>query len=89
MVLFFNSICKATTIKGKIIDETQQGIPFATVILNDNKPDKKGIQTDFDGNYEFTKLYSGIYDIKVAYPGYETITKKISVLFYCHLNLIC
>jgi Ca-activated chloride channel family protein len=79
LVLFFNSICKATTIKGKIIDETQQGIPFATVILNDNKPDKKGIQTDFDGNYEFTKLYSGIYDIKVAYPGYETITKKISV----------
>jgi Ca-activated chloride channel family protein len=76
---FFHNICLASTIKGKVVDENKEGIPFATVILNDNKPDKKGIQTDFDGNYEFNKISLGVHELRVSYPGYEIFTKKIVV----------
>lgn len=67
-------------IKGLIIDnESQDPLPFATVVLwNGNNMTFK-TNTDFDGNYRM-QVTPGIYQLEISYIGYETPGKiEVSV----------
>lgn len=70
------------SIQGVVIDnETNEPLMFATVAIIQNGKLIRGVQTDFDGKYQFDSLIVGTYDIEVRYVGYEkTEVKKIKVV---------
>jgi len=61
----------AQNISGQITDKkTGEGLPFANVILIQGDKHIAGTTTDLDGNYSFTNVDEGIYDVKAVYVGY-------------------
>lgn len=57
-----------TKLSGKVVDETNQPLPGASIIL---KGATTGASADFDGNFTFeTSVSSGT--ILVSFMGYET-----------------
>lgn len=64
-------------LQGRISDEkTNEGIPFASVILELNGVQKGIAQTDDNGNYVMRSIIPGKYDLKVMYLGYNTVVIK-------------
>ncbi len=75
LVLFAaTSVMTAQTSLQGTISEDASGelIPFADVILYKNEVLITGTQTDFDGNYNFSNLDPGTYDVEVRFLGYAT-----------------
>ncbi len=66
---------QTATIKGKVTDETGQGLAGSTVVIQGTTT---GASADFDGNYAFT-TDAGTYTLVVSFVGYETITKSVTV----------
>ncbi len=62
-------------ISGKVTDENGEGIPVANVQLKQNGNLVTGTTTDFDGNFCFSGLSKGTYDIAVNYIGYQPTTQ--------------
>ncbi len=59
-----------TELTGKIVDETDQPLPGASVVLSGTST---GVSSDFDGNFTFeTTVSSG--SVLVSFVGYETKT---------------
>ncbi len=72
MVMLFSTavILGQTKLTGKVVDETNQPLPGASVIL---KGATSGVSTNFDGNFIFeTSVSNGT--ILVSFVGYETKT---------------
>lgn len=60
------------TIKGTIIDESGEPLPFVNVTLKQNGNLKTGATTDFDGNFKISSVEPGKYDLEVSFVGYQT-----------------
>lgn len=59
------------TLQGKIIDgSSNESLPFANITLEQEGVFIKGVSSDFDGNYNFSSLEVGTYDIVVSFIGY-------------------
>lgn len=62
------------SLQGKVIDVgNDEGLPFANVVLEKEGVQVSGTQTDFDGNYNFSNVSAGTYDVLVSYVGFPTI----------------
>ena len=60
-----------SSLEGKVTDATTgETVIFANVILFKNGVLITGIQTDLDGNYVFSSIDPGTYDVQVSYTGY-------------------
>jgi outer membrane receptor protein involved in Fe transport len=61
-----------TALKGKVTDVDNGGepLPFATAQLFKDGAFYQGTNTDLDGNYFFSNIDPGTYDIQVDYTGY-------------------
>lgn len=70
---FFSSIAQ-NTISGKIIDEAEESLPFANILLYEkgNKENPKGVISDDKGTYRFENIKNGIYIIEVSMLGFKT-----------------
>ncbi|MCB0703995.1 MAG: carboxypeptidase regulatory-like domain-containing protein [Saprospiraceae bacterium] len=65
------SLSAQTSLSGKITDlDSGEPILFCNVKIYQNQIYKTGVQSDFDGNYSFSPLAPGQYDIEVSYVGY-------------------
>jgi hypothetical protein len=84
IITIFISICLATfarsqtdssgELQGRVFDQsTNEGIPFAAVILEQDGAQKGLGQTDDNGNYTIKSLPSGSYELRVQYLGYSPI----------------
>lgn len=60
------------TLKGTILDETGEPLPFVNVTLKQNGNLKTGATTDFDGNFKISSLEPGKYDLEVSFVGYQS-----------------
>ncbi|WP_372793832.1 TonB-dependent receptor domain-containing protein [Lutibacter sp.] len=70
MLISTSAIFAQTKLTGKIVDETNQPLPGATVVLQGAQ---SGASSDFDGNFTFeTSSANGT--ILVSFVGYETKT---------------
>ena len=68
MLISTSIIFGQTKLTGKIVDETNQPLPSATVVL---KGTQTGASSDFDGNFTFeTTISNGT--LLVSFVGYET-----------------
>ena len=62
------------SLQGKVIDVgNDEGLPFANVVLEKDGVQISGTQTDFDGNYNFSNVSAGTFDVLVSYVGFPTI----------------
>ncbi len=60
------------TLKGTVVDESGEPLPFVTVSLWENGNLKTGASTDFDGNFKIANLEAGKYDLEISFVGYQT-----------------
>ncbi len=63
-----------TALQGKVTDaESGEAILFCNVALYHNGVLILGAETDLDGNYSFSNIDPGTYDLEVSYVGYQTL----------------
>lgn len=69
----FASAQTSTSLAGKVTDE-ESGVPvtFANVVLYKNGVLNTGTETDENGNYLFSNIDPGTYDIQVSFTGFQT-----------------
>ena len=69
------------SLAGKVIDETtKKPIEFATVTIEGGGGTKKTKYSDKDGEFEFTAIPAGNYNVSISYTGYgKSITNDIPV----------
>ena len=58
-------------LKGKITDDTGEGVPFANVIVEKGGTQVGGTSTDFDGNYDINPIPPGTYTLKASCIGFN------------------
>lgn len=69
------------SINGKVVDETNLGLPGATLILfnqSDSLP-KQRLMSDEHGKFSFDKISPGKYSIEVSYLNYQKLHQRIEV----------
>jgi outer membrane receptor protein involved in Fe transport len=67
----------AGTLKGKVTDfDTNEALPFCSVVLFLNGNQVAGTNTDFDGEYTIKPVQPGTYDVLVSFVGYQS--KKVT-----------
>ncbi len=64
------------TISGKIIDETGQGLPGASVII---KGTTRSGSTDVNGNFKIVGVANGTVTLTASYIGYKSIDQIVAV----------
>ena len=69
-----NTWAQTGIIKGKVVEAANnQSIPFANVVIEGTTV---GVVTDIDGNFEFTDLEPGLYNVSASFLGFKTDTKQ-------------
>ncbi len=73
LFLLLGSVLQAqTALTGKVTEEeSNEPLIFATVGLFKNDVPIAGTETDLDGNYFFSNIDPGTYDLLVSYTGYQ------------------
>jgi hypothetical protein len=66
------------TVKGTLTDESGAVIPAATVTITGGGGSHSA-QTQADGAYTFANLTPGQYTVNVTYPGFQPISKPVTV----------
>ncbi len=68
------------TVTGAVLDNEQQPISFANIILQSTDGGfLKGTSTDDNGSFQLKSVSSGNYIVKVSFIGYKTHSKTITV----------
>ncbi len=71
LLIAVTGVVAQTTIEGKVRDgKTGEAIAFGSVELYRNGVLISGTSTDLDGNYFFTDIQAGTYDMEASYVGY-------------------
>lgn len=74
LLLFGTAAVAQTSLAGKVTDEASgEPILFGTVALYRGGTLLTGVETDFDGNYSFSNIDAGTYDVEFSYTGYQSI----------------
>ena len=60
------------SIKGKVLDELSEGMPFVNVAIYQFGNMKGGATTDMEGQFKISNLDAGSYDLEVKFVGYQT-----------------
>lgn len=84
LILFpLSCICQTFTLKGKILDVTNQPIPNATVVISKTKY----AVSNFDGIYAINTLAKGKYTLNISSLGYKSTIKTITLTANTNLNI--
>jgi iron complex outermembrane receptor protein len=70
------SVAQTGSISGKVLDENNEPLPGASIIV---KEVKKGTTTDVNGNFRLSGLPNDELAVSVSFIGYITLQKTISV----------
>jgi len=60
------------SVKGKVLDESNEGFPFVNLALLQNGKTKGGATTDNTGAFKISNIAAGKYDLKIKFIGYQT-----------------
>jgi hypothetical protein len=80
---FFSFQTQAQVVTGKIIDEQNEPVPYATIFVAETK---EGTISNSEGNYRI-QLQRGIYHFTVRSLGYSQVIKEVNNLNSDSLNL--
>lgn len=69
-----------SVIQGQVHDlKDSQPLPFVNIYLYKNEAMVKGIATDLDGNFKFSDIETGSYDLKIITSGYKSADFKVDL----------
>lgn len=86
-ILMSGQLIAQTSLSGKIMeDDSGVGAVLANVALYKGKDLVTGVQTDFDGFYNFSNIDAGTYDVEASYVGYATQRIEGVVVFGSKAN---
>ncbi len=91
VVFSINDSClySQTILQGKVSDkESSETVPFASVAIYSNGVLINGTDTDFDGNYLFSNIEPGTYEIEAAFLGYATSRITDVVIHADSINVV-
>lgn len=71
-----SEVVMATSISGKVVAEDNTILDGATIFI---KELGKSTLTDANGNFTFTGIANGTYNVVVSYIGYQTLTQSVTV----------
>lgn len=75
LLLGSSTLWAQTSLLGKVIDtESEETLPFANLVLMQDGNQMAVITADFDGNYNFSNIEGGTYDLVTVYTGYPSLT---------------
>ena len=60
------------SIKGKVLDEMSEGMPFVNVAIYQFGNIKGGATTDMEGKFKISNLQAGSYSLEIKFVGYQT-----------------
>ncbi|GAB1855605.1 outer membrane beta-barrel family protein [Flavobacteriaceae bacterium MHTCC 0001] len=88
LLLPYLALSQHFDVSGKILDEDNQPIAFANVILQteDTSQIIKGTTTNSTGNFKFTSLKSCSCVLKVSFLGFESYQKQLKVNKHLYLD---
>lgn len=67
-------------ILGKVIDASNETLPYATVVLKDATNNLiEGVVTDDKGEFIFSKVKVGDYNLEIQYIGFVTVERKVKI----------
>ncbi|MGL4583410.1 MAG: carboxypeptidase-like regulatory domain-containing protein, partial [Flavobacterium sp.] len=70
------SIAQTSTVKGRIVDEANKPVPFATVEIVELNI---ATQTDNNGEFVFNNLKKGKQTLKASFIGYGNASKSVNI----------
>jgi hypothetical protein len=69
------------TIKGRILDESEAGVPGAAVeIVSADRGIRRNQITDVNGNFYFPVLQTGAYTVRAALSGFQAVEKTNNIV---------
>ncbi|MEX0812372.1 MAG: TonB-dependent receptor [Chitinophagales bacterium] len=71
-VISISAYAQSGEIYGQVLDENNEGIPFANVRVEQSGDLITGGSTDFEGFFTIKPLNPGKYDVRITYIGYAT-----------------
>ncbi|WP_298531466.1 TonB-dependent receptor [uncultured Algibacter sp.] len=76
LLLFIGSLCYSqTTITGSVVDDNEQPIPGANVIVVGTST---GVVSDFDGNFTLTYSQNPPFSVQASSVGFETNNQEVT-----------
>lgn len=78
LALFFSVSLNAQTLSGKLVDETNMGLPGATAAAYKGDSLITGTVTDFDGDFQLN-LKHGTYKIRFSFVSYQSKMQQIEM----------
>ena len=91
LFILFGTVAYAqsTSLSGKVTDQvTGEPVMFASVAIYKNGVLVSGAETDLDGNYNFSNIDSGTYDIEPSFIGYQPTRISGVVVFEGQANIV-
>ncbi len=89
LLLFFVSFALSTAallaqgsfgeVQGRVVDEKNEGIPFANVVVSLNGIQVNGAATDFDGYFSIKPLDPGKYQVVASYLGKTVTVNNVAI----------
>jgi len=78
---FSKTVAQELTVSGVLVDEANQSIPFANVLIMDAESQEiiAGTSTDEEGSFILKNLQPNNYILKVTFIGFEEYIKSISI----------
>ncbi len=78
LTVLFSATLTAQNLSGKLVDETNAGLPGATAAAYKNDSLIAGTVSDFDGNFTLT-LTPGNYQIRFSFVSYQAKNKQVEM----------
>jgi len=91
LFILFGTIAygQATSLSGKVTDQaTGEPVMFASVAIYKNGVLISGAETDLDGNYNFSNIDGGTYDLEPSYIGYQPTRIEGVVVYEGQANIV-
>lgn len=72
-----DTFAQYASMQGKVLDEaTGEPVPFATIFVKKGENIVSSTEADFDGNYNFSNIEAGTYDVNFSFVGYNPVLLK-------------
>ncbi|MBC5994794.1 DUF5686 and carboxypeptidase regulatory-like domain-containing protein [Pontibacter cellulosilyticus] len=75
LLMFVPMLAQAGILKGRVTDENGQGLPFASIYINETA---SGTATNDQGYYQL-QLEPGTYSLEFKYVGYRARNEKVTI----------
>lgn len=76
-LLFTATVFAQKSVKGKVVDNNNEPLPYVTIILKNPKEQKTAV-TDFNGVFSIENIKGQRYNITIEYIGFKTVNRPIA-----------